>query len=472
MKYRVTRKLGAGGMAELFLAVARGPEGFERRAVLKRIRPDLAASPTFVKMFIDEAALSARLTHPNIVHVYEFGSARGCHFMSMELIQGRDLRWMMARLPHRSAIPVPAVAAEIARQCCLALEYAHTLTDANGSALNIIHRDVTPSNVIVAYDGTVKLVDFGVARAIPEVRRSQTEAGQLKGKISYLAPEQLLGQKVDHRCDLFSLGVVLHEMLTWERLFNAPTDAEAIRRILDQPIVAPSVKWRTVPSALDRIVARALERDPERRYQSAAEMGDDLERYLTRSRYAGSSMRRMMRDRFTPIWRSQTPSEDDRTFVDPNREHSTLDAASCIVGEATVADAGMPPPSGWLRRWPIAAVASVVLIVSCLIGSVRRPRPSALPAAAPPVATVSISLDSWPQGALVYEDPDGSPIGETPLVLKLTRADERRSYTFRLAGYVPAQLQVIPDQDKPTLAQLRPAPMRLDRPRQATNDRQ
>jgi serine/threonine-protein kinase len=454
VRYSVREKLGTGGMAEVFLAVASGPGGFERSAVLKRIRPDLVHSAMYVKMFLDEAKLSARLVHPNIVQVYEFGRADECLFLALEHVPGRDLAWMMSRLPHRAVVPTPAVAAEIARQCCLALDYAHNLVDEKGVPLEIVHRDVTPSNIMVGFDGTVKLLDFGVAHATPEIHAAQTDAGVIKGKLSYVAPEQLQGRPVDRRSDLFSLGVVLHELLSWRRLFHAPSDHETVRMVLEAPIAPPSQRNRTVPAALDKIVLRALARDPAQRYASAGEMVEDLERYLLRAHHPPSEMRRVLRERFGALF---CGAERERTWIDPPRAAPTLDAESCIIDAARA-------PAPRRLRWQLSLLAIVCLFFGIGGGLVSRrappPPPPRAPAppiaiAVPPLRRVALSFDSLPQGATVL-DARGNPLGETPLVLQVNRATEQIGYTLRLPGHLPAELRVIPDQDKPVLALLRP----------------
>jgi serine/threonine protein kinase len=388
MRYRATHRIGVGGMAEVFLAVASGPDGFERSAVLKRIRPDLAGSPLYARMFLDEAAISARLSHPNIVHVYEFGSESGCHFLAMERVPGRDLRWMMSMLPRRAVVSSPVVAAEIVRQCCLGLEHAHTLTGDDGAPLDIVHRDVTPSNIMVTRDGLVKLLDFGVARAVDEVHHCHTDLGVLKGKPAYLSPEQILGQPVDRRSDLFSLGVVLHELLTWHRLFPGATDAEKVKHVVEMEIPPPSTRNRAVSATLDRIAMKALERDVQRRYQSAAEMADELERYLMRARHPPGEMRRLMRDRFGALWRGGIDGAGTSDLTDallpPERSPSM--AASIVIEEFTELDlpsqSTESPVASRARRWSTAALAAGVFLLGLALGVVSV-RAQGAPGSAP-----------------------------------------------------------------------------------------
>jgi serine/threonine-protein kinase len=475
MRYTIIERIGAGGMAEVFLATAHGPDGFTRPVVLKRILPTLAGSPAFVKMFFDEATLSARLSHPNIVHVYEFGAVGGVQFLAMERVRGRDLRWMMNQLGQRSVISVPAVAVEIARQCCLGLDYAHTLrAPDDGPHLNIIHRDVTPSNIMITSDGVVKLLDFGVARAADEARRTHTRAGVVKGKVAYLSPEQVLQRELDQRADLFSLGVVLHELLTWRRLFQGENDLATVKRVVEMSIPRPSSVNHAVSPALDRIVMHALERDPALRYASASELADDLERFLVQSRYPARIMRRLMRERFEAVWRN-SPVPEGGTLLDVG----SPDEPSCIgaaTPSAPPAATPLPPRTG-TRRWPsrrlvwllaTAAVAALLLVASTVRRPPAPPPTAALPA---PSAAVSVSIDSMPQGAAVYLDATAPPIGETPLVATLARDRANLvQFTLMRSGYLPATVKVIPDQDKPVLVPLdadtpRPTPPLAGHPR-------
>jgi serine/threonine-protein kinase len=476
VRYFIQQKVGRGGMADVFTAVARGPEDFERPLVVKRIRPELASSPMFVKLFIDEATLSARLTHPNIVHVYDFGAMEGGYFLAMEQVMGRDLRWMLNHLRQRSVVPVPAVAAEIARQCCLALEYAHGLQAADGTPLNIVHRDVTPGNIMVACDGTVKLLDFGVAHTMDPTRRSQTDAGVVKGKLAYLAPEQVQSQAVDLRCDLFSLGVVLYELLTWRHLFHAKNDVETLKQVLALPIAPPSSRNRGISVVLDRIVLKALDRDPGHRYQSAGDMADDLERYLISTRHSGRVMRRLMREVFGRVWRESEPPDEPDTLLNPPGEdpsEATIDAESCIVevvqpDEAPVtaaqsASSASSPPRHE-RRWRKALMAAGGFGAALFLGgAVAMHGAPATTVALPGAPTVSVSIDSVPQGALIFRDSVGPPIGETPLVLTLPRSQEVAAYALVKDGFEAAAIKIIPDQDKPVLVLLRAAAVPLVR---------
>ena len=262
-------------MAELFLAKTVGPEGFEKLVVLKKILPTHAENPKFVRLFLDEAKLAATLEHPHIAHVYDMGKVDGHFFFTMEYVHGQDVRTTIrrtARVDQRFAIDH---AVQIARNVAAALHYAHERTRPDGSLLDIVHRDVSPSNILVSYDGAVKLVDFGVAKAATSTVKTRT--GTLKGKIAYMSPEQAKGAPVDRRSDIFALGIVLWEMLTLQRLFKADNDLATIQQIINSKAQPPSQFRAECPRDLDAIVLRALAIDPEQRYQTAEQLQLELE---------------------------------------------------------------------------------------------------------------------------------------------------------------------------------------------------
>jgi serine/threonine-protein kinase len=281
-RFRLIERIGKGGMAEVFRAVSQGLQGFERVFVIKRIRPDRTDSAKFIEMFCDEARISALLHHPNIVQVYDFGQIEGAYFMAMEHLDGKDLATVQRALgAKRGALP-PALAALVARDVARALHHAHTLVLPGGAPGGIVHRDVSPSNILLLRAGGVKILDFGIAKAAAEAQRHVrgNPPARPLGKLAYLSPEQVRGQALDARSDIFSLGIVLWEMVAGQRLFPGKDELETMRNVLLQPLAPPSRRRAGIPAALDAIVARALVRDPAGRYASAAEMADDLDRLL------------------------------------------------------------------------------------------------------------------------------------------------------------------------------------------------
>ncbi len=265
-------------MAEVFKAKSYSHGGFEHLLVIKRILPHLGEDQDFVDMFIDEAKVSVALQHANIVRIYDFGRIGDEWFMAMELLDGKDVRNLLRKLSRsRRYLPVEH-ALLIAVEACKGLDYAHKKTDLQGRPYGIVHRDMSPSNVLVAYEGEVKVADFGIAKA--KFSSETTQGGALKGKYEYMSPEQASGRRMDHRTDLFSLGIVLHEMLTGRRLFKTGSDAATLEMVKAADVPLPSELNPRVPEAIDRIVMKALARRPEDRWSSAAEMSAALQDYL------------------------------------------------------------------------------------------------------------------------------------------------------------------------------------------------
>ncbi len=287
-KYTLIDRIAVGGMAEIFLARQAGLEGFEKTIVIKRIRPHLSKQPNFVKMFLNEAKLAAQLNHPNIVQIYDLGKISESYFIAMEYIFGRDMRRIIPKAD-TLGIPFPMVyALKIASSVCEGLYYAHQKVDLYGNALNIVHRDVTPENIFVSFDGTVKVLDFGIAKAANQIE--QTRAGEIKGKLSYMSPEQCMGKTLDNRSDIFSLGVVLYEWLTGFKLFTGDSEVAILKSITEGKIYAPSYFKADIPEGVEAILMRALEKDREKRYQTAWEMQYDLDQFLSQYEFTPSNI--------------------------------------------------------------------------------------------------------------------------------------------------------------------------------------
>ncbi len=276
--YRLLRKIKTGGMAEVFEASTPGVEGIARTVAIKRILPNLTDSEEFVTMFIDEAKITVQLSHAAIGQVYELGRVGESYFIAMEYIHGRDLNAIFADAYEADVkIPVP-VAAYIAQQVYEGLDYAHRKADLDGNSLGIVHRDVSPANVLCSFEGLVKIIDFGIAKAVSKV--SLTRPGLIKGKISYMSPEQMRGQPVDRRSDIFAMGIVLYEMLAGRRLFSGNSDVETIRNVLKGEVPPLGSVRPDLPGGLVAVVERALQRDPARRFAWASDASLELQRVL------------------------------------------------------------------------------------------------------------------------------------------------------------------------------------------------
>ena len=277
-RYTLLERLAVGGMAEVFRAKISSSHGFQKILVIKRILPHLAADPGFVAMFIDEAKLTAQLTHPKIVQILDFGEVNGQYFTALEFIDGFDaLGLLRIAAQKRTRIPTQ-LAVFIVDEILEALDYAHNARDMEGKSLQIVHRDISPSNIFISKRGDVKLGDFGIAHA--KRRESKTQVGTLKGKYGYMSPEQVVGRPIDNRSDLFAVGVVLAELLTGRRLFSAPADLDVLLKVRDVHLDRLDKYGKEIPPALDRIVRRALKKDPAERPQTASELHEELENYL------------------------------------------------------------------------------------------------------------------------------------------------------------------------------------------------
>lgn len=280
-EYQIVRKIAAGGMGELFLAVQQGNFQFQRQVVIKRLHPELAKDSLMRGLFIQEALVSGRFHHPNLVQVYGIAEDETGPFMVMEYIDGLDLMGVVrASIARRRFLPL-AHALCIVAQVAEGLQMVHSLTDARGKALNLVHRDVTPSNILITRQGVAKLVDFGVALVEGDEMHAGKAADIVAGKVNYMAPEAISGGIVDHRVDLFGLGVILYELVLARRLFRGSA-AEAQDAILHKPIPLPSAVRPDIDPELEKILLKAVDKNPDYRYQSAAELISDIENYAIR----------------------------------------------------------------------------------------------------------------------------------------------------------------------------------------------
>lgn len=350
--YVFVEKIAQGGMAELFLAKRRGAEGFEKTVAIKRILPELSWNREFVTMFINEAKIAARLSHPNIVQIFDFGKVDDYYYIAMEYVHGENLRTILQRAAQRQA-PIPSdLAALIAARACAGLEHAHKKTDDNGRPLRIIHRDVSPQNVLVSFEGEVKVVDFGIAKAVAE--SPEATRGVLKGKLAYLSPEQVKGKNLDARADVFAMGLVLYELLTGRKFFDQKDTAEILEAIvrIDSTAVARGVP--NVPKGLREVLRRALHAEPDQRFGSAGEMQQAIEDYL--------------RERDDPGGTMQLTNYMRLLFDDKIGEHTLLRLRSEIFGKTQESRfgqrfSGLPSPRV-LAALGGAAFAVVALVIA------------------------------------------------------------------------------------------------------------
>jgi serine/threonine protein kinase len=296
--YQILGRLAVGGMAEIFLARGVSATGVERYCVLKRILRSRATDLHFLRMFLDEARLAAQLNHPNVAQVYDIGKLADSYFFTMEYVHGETVRAVIQRARSlRRELPFGAIFT-VAAGAASGLHHAHDRLGFDGRPLGIVHRDVSPSNLMISYEGGVKVVDFGVAKAAD--RMQETRSGTVKGKISYLSPEQCRSADVDRRTDLFALGIVMWELVTGERLYRRASDFENMNAIVNEPPPPPSSRRRSVPPELDDLVMRLLAKDPAERYQTADDVVDAVEQTAaaTGARISPSSLGRLLREMF------------------------------------------------------------------------------------------------------------------------------------------------------------------------------
>jgi len=498
--YYLVERIGVGGMAEVFLAVAVGPEGFQRTVVIKRILPHLLEDRAFVHMFIDEAKLCGVLSHPNIVQIYEFGKVGDSFFIAMEHLRGKTLSSVQNRLNRTGGYAPIATSLEVTRQVCLGLEYAHSLRSATGQPLGIVHRDVSPSNLMLGFHGGVKILDFGIARVAEGLRETHTQVGTMKGKVSYMSPEQARLEPVDNRSDIFSVGIVLHELLTGHRLFKTGNERSSGQVLQDMGVAPPSSVNLEVTPEIDRVVMRALEHDPDARFQTAGEMASELGRLLLDMRAPPDGPERLLESLFphgpsrsgevnlavpfAPRFLGDSGSGPSHgSGSGPARISSARTSVggtsnpSLLIGGDREASAGrqfLSSRAASARRWWIVAgAASLAAIAAGVIafrvpvrphtehaGAVAStPAPSAVPPIAPlpiaaasiappPPAVVQVSLDSTPQDAVVAYAGSGEVVGRTPVTISVPRGHVALTFRFQKTGREPIDYKVIPDLDK------------------------
>ncbi|HYO52188.1 serine/threonine-protein kinase [Archangium sp.] len=420
-KYQLIRKLATGGMAEVFLAKAAGPMGFEKVLVVKRILPHLAEDPDFIEMFLAEAKLAAQLNHANIVQIFDFGEQDGAYFLAMEYVDGPNLRTLARRaFQEGSSIAYP-LSARIVALACEGLAFAHELTDAKtGEPLGLIHRDISTDNILVSRTGGVKVVDFGIAKAANAGQHTRT--GTLKGKVAYMSPEHLLGKPpLDARTDIYALGVVLYELMTGRKPFDAGSDVQLVQAIIHESPVDVRTLCTDVPAELVAILDKALAKNREARYRGCWEMQEDLERFLFRcGEPVGAPRLAELVKQLVPVLPGdgmEVPRSNpalQRLVPEPRpsplRPQPPMEPAS--PREETVVSSPMEPapePSRGGRRLAPALLllaAGLLLLVGggYVLGGMNRPAESP-----PPVSPVLAPVPTARAPAPPPETPDAGP---------------------------------------------------------------
>jgi serine/threonine protein kinase len=296
--FQVLERISAGGMAEVYKAKQSGADGFERLVAIKRILPHIARDPNFIAMFQAEAKLAVQLQHGNIAQIYQLGRQDDSFYIALEFVEGRDVGALLDyHQKQNKGLPLPQ-ACYIITRCAEGLDYAHNKRSPDGKPLNIIHRDISPPNILISYEGEVKLIDFGLAKATSS--SVQTQAGIIKGKLAYMSPEQVRGSQLDARSDVFALGIVFFELLTGKRLFRRDSDIETFESVRQCKVPKPSEINPTIPAALEKILLKTLARSLDDRYQGAAALAEDLREFaFTHNlRYRGDQLGVWMRKLF------------------------------------------------------------------------------------------------------------------------------------------------------------------------------
>jgi serine/threonine-protein kinase len=385
-KYRLLEPIASGGMADVWRAEVTGAEGVVKEVALKLVRGEHAARSDFVRMFVQEARLAARLGHANVVQVFEFDQVDGRYYIAMELVRGRHLGRVAERARERGVRFGVARILQVGVEVARALSYAHRLSE-GGRPVGLVHRDVSPHNVLVSFEGEVKLADFGIARAMD--RGGLTDPGTMKGKVAYMAPEQARGAAVDGRADVFSLGVVLWELCTGRRLFARESEAATLSALLSAEPVSPPSAWNEeVPPELDRAVLGALEREPGRRTASAQDLATALGALLLRVARSPEDvdLRAFMRRLFADEIAALEAAPPEPTRVRPVAMAAEPVAERSLEAEAEGAgDTGTPtvvaPRRG--RRWVAAgasAATGAAIAAALLVGTTPSPEPAPPPA--------------------------------------------------------------------------------------------
>ena len=502
-RYQLLRKIASGGMGEVLLARIAGQQGFEKLLVIKRILPHLVEEEEFFTMFFDEARIAARLNHPNIVQIFDMGEVSGAHYLAMEYVAGDDLR-RLQRHAVRTGVAIPlGVTCRIIADAAAALDHAHKARDAAGQPLGLVHRDVSPQNVLVGFDGAVKLIDFGVAKATGKIQ--QTAAGVIKGKLSYMSPEQASGAEIDHRSDVFSLGILFWETVTGTRLFKADNEPLTLQRVRECKVPPPSTINPKLPPELDELVLSVLKKHPEERKYDAMTLRMAIEDFTISQRLPASSahlvafLQTLYADRMAterdPAWLDQLADEASPSGLrnDPGTPSGLAQlslprfAPSATPRPKSVSvklgDAGprAQPTTGESQALTqptasrpsdgrgalIGALVVVALLVVGLIawiavqkGSVP-PEGVAVPKTAPVVAALTrpvvdpeptptvpsvvtpeeaqVTLVSDPPGAKVSVD--GVDLGTTPVTVAI-RAASARTAVFSLEKFEPKKVSV------------------------------
>ncbi len=459
-KYFVGARLAAGGTASVYLARLAGPHNFERLVALKIIHEHLSEEQEFVNMFLDEANLAARLNHPNIVHVYELASDDDVLFLAMEYLHGQPLSLAYRRaLEQGELLPVELVS-WIGARAADGLQHAHELRDAQGEPLGLVHRDVSPQNIFLTYDGHVKVVDFGIARAAGRI--AKTALGQIKGKFSYMSPEQALGKPFDHRADLFALGATLYEAACGTRLFKGEDEIDTLRKVVAGDVPPPEQVVAGFPAEVSRTLLRALAPDPDQRFSDCDALAREFDAFLVGR---GVPDQREELARIMARLFAHERSVQERAIAElRDAGVRAEEVAAAPPAEETQVASGLDAPAKPRRSRAVVYLAGAVGVVGSVVGIIALASPTKQPAVAssvassPPVPeTVTIELTVQPDVAATVLV-DGRVATGRPARAVLKRSKQSVRVVVSAEGYESSTLTVTADENRSVLVPLRERP--------------
>ncbi len=420
-KYTLLRVLAKGGMAELFLAIQKSVAGFEKLLVIKRILPSMNQDKAFIEMLLHEARIAATLSHPNIVQIFDVGQSEGIYYIAMEHVHGEDIRSIVRGMKAKGVPEFPLEhALAIAMGMCAGLSYAHEKRDLDGSELNIVHRDISPQNVVITFSGDVKIVDFGIAKSDTKMH-TETKSGKLKGKVPYMSPEQARGEMIDARSDIFATGVMLFELTTGKRLFKGSSEFETLKLICERDYPRPSQVRPGYPPELERIVMKSLAKSVVDRYQNTREMQSDLEAFVRANRIAVSNialsqfMQGLFEDKLQSQKEALLQGKQLADIIDQQQPlDSNLDVSSALLSTPAATNTVTDMSA---RRGGMAAIGAVLVLVLIAVGiggtivvMKQKQRTGTQagpgPTQAAPVAKGAIQITTEPAGAAVWIDGD------------------------------------------------------------------
>ncbi len=459
-RYLVGPRLGSGAAASVYLARLEGPFQFERLLALKVVHEHLLAEKEFVQLFLDEANLAVRLSHPNIVHVYELGRSKGTLFMALEYLAGQTLASLYTRCEEQKAHVPYDVVAWIGSKAASALHYAHELKGDDGQTLGVVHRDVSPQNIFITYEGAVKLIDFGIARA--KGRLVRTSLGKIRGKFRYMAPEQLLGGEFDHRVDLFSLGATLYEMAVGEPLFKGQDDTDVLEGVLSGEIPNPTQKILEFPGTLARILLRSLSAEPDERYNNGADLARDFDSYVTETGISDQQGR--LASLLTTLFAQEQvaqaqaiadlrtaaiatpPLAEQRPTIPVERPDPTGPQSGVVSPPSNRRKGRIPPRFIWI----IASLLALFLLAIALRSILRQNESFGEVQA--PVITMDIVVQPSIPGTIRI---DGQLVGNPPARVAMRQSWQPIDVSASAEGYDTTHMHVIPDRSQTVTLVLR-----------------